>query len=241
MKKYWKVLSNVTLAALIMTACGTSDSNEKEVVGGSPDTGYEQPTDVVSLEEDAIAVELVAKENEEMKYEFKLTNTTDKEIKLTFASLQEYDFIIKAQDGTKLFQYSEEMMFGEALVEKTMAPGETLTMDVDLTEVISMLESGMYTLEIWSSARESDGLRTEINITNSNDSKPGVITEIVLFVGLVDNNSIEVKDEAGNVKVFQISEEVKTYINNIGEDDQISINYYEGPYDQLVITSIETC
>lgn len=187
MKKYWKVLSSVTLAALLVTACGTAETDEKDVVGGSPDTGYEEPADenpaedeepaeetpggepeIKIIEEDAIAVELVAKENADMKYVFKLVNTTDKDIELTFASLQEFDYIIKTQAGEKVYQFSDDMAFGEALVEKTIKANDTLVMEVDLTEVIPTLESGLYSLEIWSSARESDGLRTEINLGITN-------------------------------------------------------------------------
>ncbi|MCT8137164.1 hypothetical protein H1D32_05060 [Anaerobacillus sp. CMMVII] len=128
MKKYSKVISSIALAALLMAACGTGDTNNKEVVGGSTGTGYEKPAenpDGTIIKEDAIAVEMVAKENADMKYLFKLVNTTDKEIELSFASLQEFDFIIKGLDGKKLHQYSDEMMFGEAFVEKTLpANGE---------------------------------------------------------------------------------------------------------------------
>lgn len=181
MKKYWKILSSVTLAALLVTACGTADSDEKDVAGGSPDTGYEEPVEenpaeetpdgepeISIIEEDSIAVALEAKENADMKYLFKLVNTTDKDIELTFASLQEFDYIIKTQAGEKVFQYSDDMAFGEALVEKTIKANDTLVMEVDLTEVIPTLESGLYSLEIWSSARESDGLRTEINLGITN-------------------------------------------------------------------------
>jgi hypothetical protein len=240
MKKYWKVLSSITVAALLITACGTADQKEKEVVGGSGDTGYEEPageTPVV-IDEDAIAVELVLKEKAGMIYEFKLVNTTEKGIDLTFASLQEYDFIVKGPDGKKLYQYSDDMMFGEAFVEKTLAANETLIMEVDLTEAISTLESGMYSIEIWSSARESDGLRTEIELAISKDSKAGVTTEIAFLNGIVDNNSVEMQDEAGNITVYRITEEVKTYINSIPENEPVTINFYEDGNGQLIISSI---
>ncbi|MFN7250410.1 MAG: BsuPI-related putative proteinase inhibitor [Anaerobacillus sp.] len=238
MKRYWKVLSSIAVAALLMTACGTADIKEKEVVGGSPDTGYEEPVDkeVTVIEEDAIAVELIAKENGS-KYLFKLVNTTEKDIELTFSSLQEFDFIIKAQDGTKVYQYSDEMMFGEAFVEKTLAANGELVFDVDLTEVIPMLESGMYSLEIWSSARESDGLRTEIEIVTDKDSKAGVKTETATLNGLIDSNSVEMTDAAGNITVYRLTDEVKVYINDIPEEEPVIINFYEDN-GQFFITSI---
>jgi hypothetical protein len=239
MKRYWKVLSSFAMAALLMTACGTADIKEKEVVGGSPDTGYEEPVDkeVTVIEEDAIAVELVGKENGSNQYLFKLVNTTDKDIDLTFASLQEFDFVIKAQDGTKVHQYSDEMMFGEAFVEKTLVANGELVFDVDLSDVIPMLESGMYSLEIWSSARESDGLRTEIEIVTDKDSKAGVKTETATLNGLIDSNSVEMIDAAGNITVYRLTDEVKVYINDIPEDEPVIINFYEDN-GQFFITSI---
>ena len=240
-KTYWRVLSSVTLAAFLMTACGTAET-EKEVVGGSPDTGVELPSDnnnkVPMLEEDAIAVELLPKENGDLMYEFKLNNITDKDIDLTFASLQEFDFILKAQDGTKVFQYSDDRAFGEAFVERTIPVNGSIVIEIDLLEYIPDLESGMYSLEVWSSARESDGLRTEIELMISKDSKAGVLTEVVNFNGIVDSNFVEVTNEAGIIKVYQISDDVKTYINDIPENEQVTINYYEGENNQLVISSI---
>ncbi|QOY38333.1 BsuPI-related putative proteinase inhibitor [Anaerobacillus isosaccharinicus] len=240
MKKYWKVLSGITLAALLVTACGTEDTKEKEV-GGSPDTGYEEPTEeqpeITIIEEGAIAVELVAKENADMKYLFKLVNTTDKDIDLSFASLQEFDYIIKSHAGEKVYQYSDDMAFGEAFVEKTIKANDFIVSEVDLTDVIPTLESGLYSIEIWSSARESDGFRTEINLEITTDAKVGVTTLVVSLVGIVDNNSVEIKDEAGKVKVYRITEEVKSYLSSIPENEPVTINFYE-ENGQLVISSI---
>jgi len=241
MKTYWRVLSSVTLAAIILTGCGTAGM-EKETVGSNPVT--EAPTEnageQVILDEDAIAVELFPKENMDLVYEFTLKNTTDKDITLTFSSLQEFDFILKAEDGSKVYQYSEDMMFGEAFVEKTIPANDSISMEINLYEYVPSLESGMYSLEVWSVARESDILRTEIEITNSNDTIPGVTTASVKLNGIVDNHSIEVTDLAGEIKVYQITDEVKTYINDIPENEDITINYYEDENGQLIISSIIT-
>ncbi|RXJ02050.1 hypothetical protein DS745_08135 [Anaerobacillus alkaliphilus] len=241
MKKYWKVLSSITLAAMIMAACGTVDTKQKEVVGGSPDTGYEEPTEetpeLLLIEEDAIQVELVAKENVDKLYQFKLVNTTDKDITLTFANLQEYDFIIKDQTGSKVYQYSDDRMFGEAFVEKTIAAKDSIIMEIDLTEVIPTLDSGIYSLEIWSSARESDGFRTEIELTVSNDVSSGSTSELASLVGIVDSNSIEMKDSSGNVKVYRLTEDVKAYLEVVPENEPVTINFYE-ENGQFIITSI---
>ncbi len=241
MKKYWRVLSSLTLAAMMLAACGSTDTKEKEVVGGNVDTGYEEPSEetpeLVLIEEDAIQVEMVAKENVDKVFVFILNNTTDKDIKLTFANLQEYDFVIKDHTGAKVYQFSDDRMFGEAFVEKTIAANDSIRMEIDLTDVIPTLDSGIYSLEVWSSARESDGFRTEIELAVSNDVSSSPTSELASLVGIVDSNSIEMKDSSGHVKVYQITEDVKAYLEIVPENEPVTINFYE-ENGQLIITSI---
>ncbi|MCT8137165.1 hypothetical protein H1D32_05065 [Anaerobacillus sp. CMMVII] len=103
--------------------------------------------------------------------------------------------------------------------------------------MLSTLESGVYSLEIWSSARESDGLRTEIELALSTDTIANITTATALLNGIIDNNSIEMQDAAGNITVYRLSEDVKTYIESIPENEKVTIKYYE-ENGQLIITSI---
>ncbi|PYZ99128.1 hypothetical protein CR205_02105 [Alteribacter lacisalsi] len=51
-----------------------------------------------------------------------IENETDEEIRLDFASSQEYDVVIE-EDGSTVYQYSEGQMFTQALVSETIEPG----------------------------------------------------------------------------------------------------------------------
>ncbi len=240
MKKFFKVLSSVTLATLIIAACGTADDNEN--VGGSPDTGYEEePKTDLDFSDSIVSAELVAKENGAVTYEFQLTNQTDEDVDLTFSSLQEYDYILKDEEGTTVFQYSEGRMFGEVFVEKTIEANETYAVEVDLSDAAQALEDGTYTLEVWSVANELDGVRSSIEVTLSQEtdtSGEAVITETGTFVGQIDNNSVEFTDVGGEPRAFRLTEEVRGFLDVVQENDAIIYSYYENEDGQLILTEV---
>ncbi|OIJ11571.1 hypothetical protein BKP35_11545 [Anaerobacillus arseniciselenatis] len=238
MKKFFKVLSSVTLATLIIAACGTADDNEN--VGGSPDTGYEDSNGDVIYDGD-LAMDLIANENGAVTYEFQLTNQTEEDIDLTFSSLQEYDYILKDEEGTTVFQYSDGRMFGEAFVEKTIEVNETYAVEVDLSDASQALEDGTYTLEVWSVANELDGVRSSKEVTllqETGTNGEAVITETGTFVGQIDNNSVEFTDVGGEPRAFRLTEEVREFLDVVQENDAIIYSYYENEDGQLILTEV---
>lgn len=248
--KYLKVIFSLMLATVLIVACGTGadEENNGDVSQGNQGTGEpkeepkEEPQENIedkdtAFDPEKISVELELMENTDVKYLFKLKNNSNEDITLTFSSLQEYDYIIKDVDGNKVYQYSDEMMFGEAFVEKTIPANDSYEMEIDLFDVIQTLESGMYSIEVWSSARETDGLRTEVELNVSNNLEPGEKKELGNFIGLIDSNSVEIKDEHGNVEAYRLTDEVKEYIDMIAENDPVTFVYYEED-GQLIVTRI---
>lgn len=236
MKKYWKALSSITLAALLLSACGTASNeptNNDENTNGSGDGGYESPSDelkgeLVTLEEVSANVQVA-----DGKYTFTLTNTTDKEINFSFANTQEYEYTLTDSKGAHIYTYSMDKMFGEMWWEKTLQPNEQFIMDVDL-EILSTFEPGLYTLEIWSVALEAEGLKAEMKIeVDSSSSK-----EIGVFIGQIDSNSVEILDETGTAKAFRLTEEVKQHIEKMDPDQEVKFSFYE-ENGQLILTTIE--
>lgn len=200
MEKNWKLSSTITVAAILIVGCGINENDVKPVNGnqGDTETGYEKESGgdlgegegEMDISQEKLTVQLTAKENSDMKYEFKLVNETDQEIELSFASLQEFDFIIKDQGGNKVYQYSDDKAFGESMVQTTVAPNEAHIMEIDLKEAFESLESGSYILEVWSVPSETDKLRTEIEISYSDINASRVETKEGYFVGMIDNNSV---------------------------------------------------
>ncbi len=241
MKKFFKVLSSVTLATLLIAACGTADDNEN--VGGSPDTGYEDRGDAGEgsgefTYDGSIAVELVAKENGDVTYEFQMTNETDEDIELSFSSLQEYDYILKDEARNTVYQYSDDRMFGEAFVEKTIAANDTYVVEVDLSEALEKLEDGTYTLEVWSVANELDGLSDRVEVSFTMNLNDAVITKTGTYVGQIDNNSVEIIDADGNERAYRLTEEVREFLEVIEENDPVTFSYYEKDNGQLILTKV---
>lgn len=159
MKKQWKWIVCISIASILLVGCGTSGASDP--ANGGSETAEEVPKDT----KDVVTKEHVSTElqNEEGKYIFTLKNITDHNVHLSFSSSQEYEYKIFDSEGEHIYTYSMDKIFLMATSEKTLAPGEEFVMDVDV-EVLSTLEKGTYTLEIWSIALESEGLESEIEI-----------------------------------------------------------------------------
>ncbi len=165
MKKLWLTLLIGMIAAMTISGCGTADEQIDNNVGGNIDTGYETSTDN-GEEKDEIANEMLST-NIQLKdgdYIFSLKNNSDNEIELTFNSSQEYEYVINDSEGNHIYTYSMDKMFAMMIKMKTLAPGETYNITIDIENVLGTLEKGVYTLEIWPVAAETEGLTSTIEI-----------------------------------------------------------------------------
>lgn len=230
MKKHWKILSAITLATIITAACGSGEVDQK--VGGDDKTGYETPNDNENKE--VITTEVVSTDLQfsDGFYTFTLKNNSDQDVDLTFSSSQEYEFQIKDSSGTIIYTYSMDKMFLQQIVEKKLTPGEEYVMSVDV-EAFSSLEAGTYTLEIWSMAKEAEGLSSKVEVTLE---EVGSNIE-GSYVGQIDNNSVEIIDADGNPKAFRLTASSKDFIELLETDTKISYSFYKKD-GQLFLTVI---
>lgn len=236
MKKYWKVLSSITLAALLMTACGTGGDGEETKGGGSDQSGYETPTDNQDENnKDAVTEEQVSAEVQKIdgNYTFTLKNISVEAVDLSFSSTQEYEYHLYDEAGNHIYTYSMDKMFGEMFMEKTLSPNEEYTINVDV-EVLSTLESGTYQLKIWSVALESDGLdaKMEITIDEAATQMSGT------YSGQIDNNSVEIIDADGVANAYRLSDNVREFVEALKGDENIAYSYFEQD-GQLILTMID--
>ncbi|QOY35527.1 BsuPI-related putative proteinase inhibitor [Anaerobacillus isosaccharinicus] len=232
MKKHWKVLSAITLATLITAACGSNDVDQK--VGGDNQTGYETPDENDSKEvinEEDVSADLQFSDG---YYTFTLKNTSDKNIDFTFSSTQEYEYQIKDQSDNVVYTFSMDKMFGQQVVEKTLASGESEVINVDVN-VFSSLQPGTYTLEIWSMALEAENLSSKIEFTLDEVANNLEGT----YVGQIDNNSVEIIDEDGNPKAFRLTGFTNEFITSLEAEEKVNYSYYK-QNEQLFLTAIHS-
>lgn len=98
-----------------------------------------------------------------------LTNTTENVKRVAFSSGQQFDVLIRDQDGNTVYHYAEGRMFTQAIVMEEIAPGKTLSFkDVWVADqtgeftVEAMIP--LYTLDGNEIERESFLLRVPITI-----------------------------------------------------------------------------
>ena len=166
MKKQWKWIVCISIASILLVGCGTSGASDP--ANGGSETAEDVPKDT----KDVITKEQVSTDlkYEDGKYIFTLKNITEHDVHLSFSSSQEYEYKIFDSEGEHIYTYSMDKTFLMATSEKTLLPGEEYVMEVDV-EVLSTLEKDTYTLEIWSTALDSEGLKSEIEITNNELNK----------------------------------------------------------------------
>ncbi|MCD8500409.1 MAG: BsuPI-related putative proteinase inhibitor [Bacillaceae bacterium] len=207
----------------LMTGCGTA---KQEI--DSPRPGDETPIDEPNqvqdddkiINSDIVSTEFNVKDGH---FTFTLKNISDKGVTLNYSNLQEYEYVIIDQSGNHLYTYSMDKMFGEAFVEITLSPGEEHMTTVDIHSILSTLEPGAYTIEIWSVANEADGLKAvmELVVDASGENQVG------FYSGEIDNSSVEIIDENNLPHAYRLTENVKESISSLQSDKKITFSFFE--------------
>ena len=79
---------------------------------------------------------------EPIKITLKIFNYTEEDIAFQFNTSQRYDFIVEDEEGSKIWHWSQDMMFTMALGEETLGPTNT---EITYTaEYSDKLSSGYY-------------------------------------------------------------------------------------------------
>lgn len=232
-------LKTLSFAFFILTLAGcgttaeTSNNEDKSTGSGNANNEIVAGSVVPSLKENG---------NGSYQYVFELKNDTTEEITLSMNSSQYYDYHLMNDSGTVVYTYSDGKMFTQMLEEKVLKPGETLEMEVDAREGLSTLPEGTYTLEIWSTANESEDWKasTEITWDGKSDSAAGklIVEEAtVTFEGLQDSNSIEVTNEKNEPEAMRLSDVSKPFFDNLERGTKITVFYVEKDGQKIIQTA----
>jgi hypothetical protein len=114
---------------------------------------------MIAAEAFYVDAELV-KQEENIKFDFKLVNRSGESQDLTFASGQIYEVVVTDRLGQEVYRYSDDMMFTQAIVAKTFAAGEFLSGQVvwDMKDKSGqLLPPGRYSVQISFIPMESGG------------------------------------------------------------------------------------
>jgi hypothetical protein len=155
--------------AFLLTACGTAQenntateapdetadkgSNEENTTGsGGGESGLKKPEMPKGQKkftgEDPNKQKLSSTlEQKDSTFVFTVENDTGKDAEITFSSGQEYDYMVYDSEGKLVKKLSEGMMYTQAIQEKVIAPGETVSYSAAYEEVASGLAKGEYTIE----------------------------------------------------------------------------------------------
>jgi len=226
MKRKWIFVLFSALIAVVLAGCGTAKKDTQV-----DSTGSDNGNEIVA----GSIVPSISEGMPENKYHyvFSLKNDTTEDVILNMNSSQYYDFHLKDNKGTVVYTYSDDKMFTQALEQRKIKPGDSLLMDLDLTEGLSTLEPGTYTLEAWSTASEAEDWKVSTEVTwdgaENEESSAGeklLVEEAhVTYVGLQDVNSIEVTNEQNETEAMRLSETAKLFFDDLETGTKITVFY----------------
>jgi uncharacterized lipoprotein YehR (DUF1307 family) len=243
-----KTIGSVLTTILIITslaACGTSEngtSEPKKVVTGS---NGETPTGIVAGQ---LTPSLVKEMNEgKLTYTFTIKNDKEVEDILKYTSSQQYDYRLIDSKGNVAYTYSMDKLFMQAISEQTIKQGETVQFEIDLSGDLKKLSPGTYQFEVWSTATDREDLKAKAEFNWGGEGE-GLEEEttgklagaVVTYVGLMDQNSIEVINENGEHEHYRLSDKVKPKFETLEKDAKITIHYGITSDNQKIIEEVIT-
>ncbi|MDG5786789.1 BsuPI-related putative proteinase inhibitor [Evansella sp. AB-P1] len=184
MKKLFIVL---TIAILILSACGTGNSEGSQGMNDRLSTGSggngvqegndsnnndsnhnddKKDEDTLENEGDSseeMTSELVPNLENEVLFQYVVFNDSQDTITMSFSSGQRFDYSVETTAGEQLFLYSSVAVFMQMEGEEVIHPGEQLDYDIDLNELD--LESGDYVLTAWMTPKEGEVFETSFPFT----------------------------------------------------------------------------
>jgi hypothetical protein len=107
------------LFALLLSACAPAGTppGERTVAEAPTEMPMDQPL-ATSLRAEPQAGSVL--------FTLQVTNATEEPVELVFNSGQEFDFVVQRGE-TRVWRWSDEMMFTQAIQHLTLSPGETRT------------------------------------------------------------------------------------------------------------------
>lgn len=169
---------------------------------------------------------------------FTIKNEASNEAVLEMSSGQQIEFQLLNKGDEVIFTYSANKLFIQEMQEKKLQPGEEWKISLNLKEELAGVPSGSYTLVVWSTAEGLNDQKEEaVYELLSSPGKLVVQTQEVIFTGLVDSHSIEVKSLDGTTEVMQLSEVAIPQFENLEEGTQLIIEYVEENGQKIVQTT----
>lgn len=165
-----RLLVALVACSLLVAACGDDDEDVTTDVGqdpqGSTTTAETAPP---TTEEVTQPVDLTTEMPDqlpagEVELRFEAVNVTEEAVTLTFPSGQQGDAQLLDADGEIVHTWSATRSFVQAIEERTLEAGESLTvvLDADLRDV----PPGAYTLELTLTVQDPPpALQREVEIT----------------------------------------------------------------------------
>ncbi|WP_186580580.1 BsuPI-related putative proteinase inhibitor [Aquibacillus kalidii] len=144
----------------MLIGCGTGENTKEDVAsevnGAKPDQEIATDDDSAQENQGIVAGEMEASltETSPLTYTYKVTNQTEKEVKLKFTSSQRYDFSVRNQAGEQVYLFSSLASFLQVLGEETIKQGESLEYTIDLSNI--GLKTGDYVLTAWMTPEEGE-------------------------------------------------------------------------------------
>lgn len=245
MKKTMAIVGTLLMSSSLLFGCGTAvDSGNSENSDGV--NGANSGIVAGSLE----ASVFYEPSDGWPEVLYKVYNSTEKELALTFNNGLKVDYILYSEDK-KVYQHSENVMVTEAIEEEVLKQGEERSFEL---EIPNDLKAGEYKLEVWLTAEtdfetkqtkiitipESSGLPVASDGDEGQTRLAGdaTIETTGVYIGQVDPHSIEIESENG-MAVYQMNEEIQKKLKSIQEGTQIEFSYEEIDTGQKILINIK--
>ncbi|GAE93606.1 intracellular proteinase inhibitor [Gracilibacillus boraciitolerans JCM 21714] len=150
----FKILASLSIFTFILLAgCGTAASEDKENSSAADSENKKVPIDLEKSEKSptedldeiiqnlGLSVDVEQRDNS-IDFTFSLNNKNKQAIDMLFSSGQQYEIELY-QNESLIYKFSEGKMFTEALVEESLAVGETKKWS-ETWEVTETIDPGKY-------------------------------------------------------------------------------------------------
>lgn len=154
-----KQLLVLVMAILFIAAgCASNDTangkeNNKSDNNDVSNQSDEKGKDQANLQQLLQQLEMTANvkpEADQVTFDFKLKNTGDKPVELGFSSGQQYEIVVKNNNGDVVYRYSKDKAFTEAFVYEEVKPGKEMTWQNswNYKQDSKRVDAGTYSAEI---------------------------------------------------------------------------------------------
>jgi hypothetical protein len=122
--------------------------------------GKESSDKVNTSESVAATLTIMSDKHEKPSFMYKITNNTSAPLTFEFPTSQQYEYVVRDEQGNVIEKYSDGKMFLQVLKEVTIQPNKYLSYKIELEKE---MKKGKYSLEIWLKAKGTDHYKRTIS------------------------------------------------------------------------------